>query len=230
MALASELFDEARRIFHDEDAANYRWTDAELIDYLNAATRQIVTLVPEANTLETIEDTGTSRVARQALPAGGIKFIRVARNYADDGTTPQGTVRYVEKDVLDTYDPDWEYTPATGVVDGDNYFQHFCHDKREPKTYYLYPPPVADNKMLAAVYSAIPVEVTAVGSTYPLADEYINPAIMYLVYRALTKESRQTLPDAYRKDLWQNFLVSLGLQRQAADEVGTESTRPPDGD
>lgn len=228
MATVQEIFDEARRIIHDEDAANYRWSDAELLDYLNAGMRQIVSLLPEANTVETIEDTGTSRVARQVLPAGGIKFIRVGRNYADDGVTPQGTVRYVEKDVLDTYDPDWEY--VTSQVDGPNYFQHFCHDKREPLVYYLFPPPVADNKRYAAVYSAIPTEMTAVGNTYPLRDEYINPVVMYLVYRALTKESRQTLPDDYRRGLWQNFVVALGLHRDAADEVGTEANRPPEGD
>jgi hypothetical protein len=229
MATVQELFNEVRRIIHDEDAANYRWSDAELIEYLNAGTRQIAGLVPEANTVETIEDTGTSRVARQALPAGGIKFIRVARNYADDGTTPQGTVRYCEKDVLDSYDPDWEYD-TTVKADGANYFEHFCHDSREPKVYYVYPVPAADNKKLAVVYSTTPTAVTLVADTFPLDDEYINGAIMYLVYRALTKESRSTMPDAYRKELWQNFMVALGLQRQASDSVGTEDVRPPDGD
>lgn len=227
---AQGLFDEVRRTIHDEDAANYRWADAELIDYLNAGTRQVVSLIPEANTVETIEDTLTSRVARQVLPAGGIKFIRVGRNYADDGVTPQGTVRYVEKDVLDTYDPDWEYTLAAGVADGPNYFQHFSHDKREPKVFYLYPPPAADNKRLAVVYSAIPAEVTVVGGLIPIDDEYTNALIQYIVYRALTKESRQSLPSAYRQELWQNFLVALGLQRDAADEAGTEANRPPEGD
>jgi hypothetical protein len=229
MATAQDIFDEVRRTIHDEDSANYRWTDAELIDYLNAGMRQIVVIVPEANTVETIEDTATSRVARQVLPAGGIKFIRVARNYADDGTTPQGTLRYVEKDVLDTYDPDWEYD-STLKADGANFFEHYCHESREPKVYYLYPPPAADNKRYAAVYSAVPTAVTAVGNTYPLADEYINAAIQYIVYRALTKESRQTLPDAYRQQLWQNFLIALGLHRQSMLEVSPEVNTPPDGD
>lgn len=229
MATVQDLLDEVRPIIHDEDASNYRWPDAELIEYINAATRQITVLLPEANTVETIEDTGTSRVARQALPAGGIKFIRVARNYADDGTTPQGTVRYAEKDVLDSYDPDWEYD-STIKADGANFFEHFCHDSSEPKVYYVYPPPAADNKRLAVVYSAIPTSVTAVGNTFPLDDEYINAAIQYTVYRALTKENRATLPDAYRKELWSNFITALGLQRQAYIEISPEQNNPPEGD
>lgn len=229
MATAQDIFDEVRRIIHDEDAASYRWPDAELIDYLNAGLRQIVVLVPMANTVETIEDTGTSRVARQELPAGGIKFIRVGRNYADDGTTPQGTVRYCEKNVLDSFDTDWEYDSAI-KADGANFFEHFCHDSREPKVYYLYPPPAADNKRYAAIYSAVPTAITATTDTFPLDDEYINGAIQYVVYRAFTKEARQTFPDAYRNELWQNFLVALGLQEQAANKAGTESNRPPEGD
>jgi hypothetical protein len=225
---AQDIFDEVRRTIHDEDATNYRWSDAELIDYLNAGCRQTVQLIPEANTVETIEDTGTSRIARQVLPAGGIKFIRVGRNYADDGTTPQGTVRYVEKDALDTYDPDWEYVLAAGVVDGANYFQHFCHDKREPTVYYLYPPPAADNKRYAAVYSADPTAVTATTDNFPLADEYVNGVVQYVVFRCFTKQSRQTLPSAFRQELWQNYLLALGLQRDAKDNVGPDENRPPD--
>jgi hypothetical protein len=227
MATAQTVIDEVRAIIHDE-AVTYRWSDAELIRYINAGARQTVTLVPEANTIETIEDTLTSRVARQAIPAGGIKFLKASRNYADDGTTPQGVIRYVEKDALDTFDPDWEY--VTTKADGANFFEHYCVDSRESTIYFLYPPPVADNKRLAVTYSAIPTAITVVGDTIPLADEYLNALIQYTVYRALTKESRDTLPSAFRQELWQNYLLTLGLQRKAEETVDPRQSRPPEGD
>lgn len=227
MADVQSVITEVRRIIHDESAP-FRWSDAELIDYVNAGDRQTVSLLPEANTIETIEDTLTSRVARQSLPAGGIKFIKVARNYADGGTTPQGVVRFVEKDALDTYEPTWEYVSIK--TDGANYFEHFCHDDREPAVYYLYPAPAADNKRVAVVYSAIPALMAAVGDTLPLDDKYINPLVQYTIYRALTKESRETLPDAFRQDLWQNYLVSLGIQEQAQEKVSPTVNRAPEGD
>jgi hypothetical protein len=227
MATAQNIIDEVRRIIHDE-SATFRWSDAELITYINAAQRQTVTLVPAANTVETIETTGTSRVARQALPAGGIKFLKVSRNYADDGTTPQGVLRYAEKDALDTYEPTWEYVSTK--ADGANYFEHFMHDKREKTIYYLYPPPVADAKRLAVVYSAVPTVITVVGDSLVLADEYQNAVVQYVIYRALTKESRESLPSAFRQELWQNYLVALGLQRDVEIAVGPEATRAPEGD
>lgn len=227
MATAQNLIDEVRRVIHDENTP-YRWGDDELIDYLNAGIRQTIVLVPEAYTIETVIDTLTSRVARQSLPAGGIKFIKASRNYADDGITPQGVVRYAEKDSLDTYAPDWEYVSAK--ADGANYFEHFCHDSREPTIYYLYPAPAADNKRIGIVHSATPTAITLVGNDSPLADEYQNGLIQYMVYRSLTKESRETLPDAFRQELWQNYLTALGLQKEANKNVSPSSNRAPEGE
>jgi len=226
MATVQVLITEVRRVIHDE-SATFRWSDAELIDYCNAGIRQTVTLVPEANSTETIHDTGSTLISRQALPSGGIKFLKASRNYADDGTTPQGVIRYAEKDALDTYAPGWEYDSAA-KADGANFFDHYCHDPNEPKIFYLYPAPAAVNKMLAIVYSAVPTAHTAVGNTFGLDDEYINATVQYMTYRALTKEGRHTMPSAYQQGLWQNYLVALGLGRKMLLEVSPEAKVPPE--
>ena len=228
MATAQDHIDEVRAIIHDENPT-YRWSDVELIRYLNAGIRQTITLVPEANTIETVFDTLTSRVARQSLPSGGIKFIKASRNYANDGTTPQGVVRYAEKDALDTYDPDWEYD-TTIKADGANFFEHYCHDSREPGVFYLYPPPTADNKRIGIIHSAVPTAITLVGNDVPLADEYLNALVQYTVYRAMTKEARETIPDALRQELWQNYLTALGLKKEAEEAASPSSNRAPEGE
>jgi hypothetical protein len=225
MATVQELIDEVREIIHDT-TATFRWADAELIDYCNAGIRQTITLLPEANATESVE-TITNNIARQVIPSGGIKFIKAARNYANDGTTPEGVIRRVEKDSLDTYDPDWEFDTAI-KADGSNFFEHFMHDPREPKVYFLYPPQAAANKKVAIVYSSVPTAHTAVGDTFALDDEYLNGVIQYMIYRALTKESRQTIPTAYRQELWNNYLGALGLKVQADERVDPENNAPPE--
>jgi hypothetical protein len=226
MATVQTLIDEVREIIHDT-VTTFRWADAELIDYCNAGIRQSIVLVPEANTVETVHDTGATLVSRQALPSGGIKFIKASRNYADDGTTEQGVIRYAEKDALDTYDPDWEFDSTT-KADGANFFEHFIHDKREPKVFYVYPCPAAVNKMLGIVYSAVPTAHTVVGDTFALDDEYLNAVIQYMVYRSLTKESRLTMPAAMQQTLWTNYLTALGLQRRALETISPENNAPPE--
>lgn len=225
MATVASIIDEVREIIHDTNASTYRWADDELIDYVNASTRQIVQLVPEANAVSEAVNI-TDEIARQTLPSGGIALIKVARNASTDGTTFEGTIRRVEKDALDTYDPDWEYNSAK--ADAANYFQHWAHDPAEPKTYYLYPTPPNDTRYIELVYSKIPTAMAAPSDIYPLADEYINATVMYVVYRALTKEARDTLPDAFRQDLYNNFLQALGLQKEARRNA--PPTKAPEGE
>lgn len=227
MATGQDLIDEVRRVIHDE-SATFRWPDAELIDYINAGQRAIVVLVPEANLIETVVDLTTSRIARQSLPSGGIKFIKATQNYADDGTTPQGTIRYAEKDALDTFEPTWEFVSIK--ADGANYFEHFSHDKREPKVYYVYPAPAADGKRLGVLHSSNPPELTVVGSDVELSDEYIESLVSYVTYRALTKESRDTMPDQFQKDLYNQFLATLGIKRAVEASVSPSEVAAPEGD
>ena len=228
MATVQNVITGVRYTIHDEDAASYRWTDAELIDYVNAAGRAIVSIVPEANLVTTIGSI-TNTIAKQALPSGGIKFVKVLNNVsAADGTTVEGAVRQVEKDVLDSYDPDWEYdTTIKTLARSADFFDHYCHDPRDKKAYYLYPP--ASAQAYANVqYSAVPTAMTVVGDTIPLADEYLEAYNAYVTYRALTKESRDTMPSAFRQELWNNFLAALGQKLQSDARVSPEQNMPPE--
>jgi len=227
-ATVQDVIDEVRFTIHDTNASTYRWTDAELLDYINAAGRQIVSLVPEANITDSIE-TIINTIAKQALPTGGIKFIKVLNNVSEaDGTTVEGAVRQVEKDALDSYDPDWEYdTTIKTLAASSDFFDHFCHDPRDKKGYYLYPP-ASSTAYVKLQYSAVPTALTSVSDTIPLDDEYLEAYFTYSTYRALTKESRDTLPSAYRQELWNNFLSALGQKLQADARVSPEQNLPPE--
>lgn len=227
-ATVQDVIDQVRYTIHDTNASTYRWSNAELIDYINAASRQIVTLVPEANLVDTIV-TISNNIAKQALPTGGIKFVKVLNNVSEaDGTTVEGPVRQVEKDSLDSYDPDWEHdTTLKTLASSTDFFDHFCHDPRDKKAYYLYPPASAD-AYCKIQYSAVPTLMTAVGNTIPLADEYLEGYNTYVIYRALTKESRDTLPSTFRQELYNNFLAALGMKIKADERVSPENNMPPE--
>lgn len=227
-ATVQDVFNEVRFTIHDEDSGNYRWTDAELIDYVNAAGRQIVSIVPEANLVTTIISI-TNNIAKQALPAGGIKFVKVLNNVSPaDGTTIEGAVRQAEKDALDSYDPNWEYDTTIKVVAAaTDFFDHFCHDPRDKKAFYVYPPG-STTVYANTQYSAVPTALTVVGDTIPLDDEYLEAYYTYIVYRALTKESRDSLPSSFRQELWTNFLATLGMKMQSDQRVSPEANMAPE--
>lgn len=73
MATGQNIADEARADLNDGDASNYRWSDAHILLYINAALRQILLILPEANV---IEESFTLAVgSRQTIPTGGTKFL-----------------------------------------------------------------------------------------------------------------------------------------------------------
>lgn len=216
MATVQSIIDQVRYTIHDENPT-YRWSDAELIVYLNSGVRQIIQIVPEANVVSEAVNI-TNSLAKQSLPSGGVAFVKVGRNASTDGTTFEGRITRVERDVLDMYDPDWEYD-TTIKADAANFFVHYTHDPKEPKVYHLYPPNSGSTRYIELVYSKFPTDAAATTDTYTLDDEYINAAVQYMIFRALTKESRDTLPDAFRQELWENFLNALGLSKQARLEA-----------
>ena len=227
-ATVQDVIDEVRFTIHDETVSTYRWTDIELIDYVNAAGRQIVSIVPEANVVSTIE-TFTNTIAKQALPTGGIKFMKVLNNISEaNALTVESTVRQVEKDALDSYDPDWERDVTVKTLAASvDFFDHFCHDPREPKAFYVYPAPSSTAYALVQ-YSAVPTAMSDVSNTIPLGDEYLEAYTTYVTYRALTKESRDTIPDQYRGELWNNFLAALGQKLRSDARVSPEQNQAPE--
>jgi hypothetical protein len=207
-------------------SGQFRWSDDELMRYLNAAVRQIVTLVPESNATESLLT--LDQAARQRIPADGAKFIKATNNYDPVGDVRTRALRYVEKDALDTHNPDWEFSVPVPAPNPAHYFQHYTHDPREPQVFYVYPRPQSAAQKLYVVYSKVPAAIT-LGTQFPLPDTYVNAAIDYVIYRALTKEGRFTLPDTKAQLLWDGFLRSLGLKLEANRRVSPDVYRPPEG-
>jgi len=227
LSTAQDVIDQARFALHDTDPATYRWSDVELLDYLSAAQRKIVSLIPESNVVEEVVTT-TAGKARQTLPTNGIKFFKCSTNYADNGVTAQAQLRYVEKDALDTWDPDWEVSSSAPSA---NFHKHFCHDKREPSVYYLYPVANTATKV-GVIFSKIPTSVSDITDELSLDDEYFDAMVAYVLFRAYAKEGRYTLPSNEKQMYWNQFLQMLGMQSAAEEQVGPAETahRAPEGD
>jgi hypothetical protein len=233
LATGQNIADEARRDFNDGDATNLRWSDAEMLRYINAAQRRIVTLVPEANVVETAVTISDGDV-RQSLPAGGIKFLGLA-NYDNTNSVRGAAVTQVELDALTTMSPEWSYVTAypTHLVWPDMatehtefIVEHFAHDPRDPKVYYVFPTRDTDFYVYLT-YSAIPTALATLASTFALGDEYLNAAVHYVKYRMAWKDFRYAPGRERRDQEYQLFLAALGLKLEADRRVDPAVHRPP---
>lgn len=211
MATGQTIADEARGDLHDEDSGNYRWSDTKLLRFINAAIRQIVLLLPAASVAE--DSTALVAGSRQTLPTGGVKFLGV---YNISSSARGRAVTVVEEDALDSSFPTW---PTAAISpDAAGTVIHVTHDPRDPKVFAVYPP-VGTPFSVYIKYSKIPTALTALANTFPLGDEYINPAVEYTKWRMMSTDGRFGVSPERRLEQWNAFRMSLGLKPEIEKRV-----------
>lgn len=216
MTLASTLIDECESDVLDTD--NDRWSTDNWLDFLNAAERQLVYLKPSsyvqtlvyqlvAGTRQSIPD-GTSSYQS---PAGSthpeaIDLVDILQNMGTAGTTAGASIHKIDPKDLDEVLPDWRSDTAAATV------QHFMFDPNNREEFEVYPPqPSSSMGWVKAVLSVIPTELTAVGDSINLGDEYREPLKAYMKFRAWSWDA-QVSQFAYQRamDAWNLFVTLIG--------------------
>lgn len=184
------------------DQTNVRWSQAEIVNYINDGQAQIILYRPDANSV-----TGSIRLvtgSKQSIPLAqttdpngvalppGIRFLRVIRNMGSDGRTPGRSIRECSSVALDNELPDWHWlNPAAAV-------QHYIFDNIAPQNFYVYPSVASGaTPYIEVVYAGLPVKVlsnsdgspTTATNQLTLQDQYINPLMDFVLYRCYAKDA-----------------------------------------
>ena len=159
------------------DPGYIRWSQEELLDYLNDGRLETTTVRPDLYslyaTVSLVEGT------RQAVPADGARLLDLIRN--TNGTA----VRVIEREWLDAARPGWQTDTAASAI------SQFCYDERDPRAFYVYPPALAGIQV-DLLYTRLPDPVTVDDmDEVQLTQEgaYAPALVDYVVYRALAKDS-----------------------------------------
>jgi hypothetical protein len=150
------------------------WSAVELTDYLAAAINAVVSNKQDAYVLHTTMNLAAGTL--QLLPSGGLVLLDVIRN--GNG----GAVRQIDRTRLDHSNPSWQGMTGTTSI------QHFTFDKRDPKSFYVYPP-AASGAQAEVVYGAVPARYTdTTGATViPVDDIYENALYYFMLALAFSK-------------------------------------------
>jgi len=215
--IAQSIIDRAGKLL--QDITKVRWTEPELLEWLNDGQREIVNLRPDANpkNIAVVMVTGT----KQNIPATGIRLIDIVRNMGTDGLTPGRGVRIVDREVLDSQLPDWHAsTPAAES-------KHYCFDARDPKQFYVYPPqPAVSPGFLELVYSEAPADIL-IGAVITIDDVYSNAILDYIMYRAYSKDAEYAANPARATSHYQAFALSLGMDEKNLAKNNPNRQAPP---
>lgn len=124
-----------------------RWTEVELVNYANYGQLAIAKYLPQAGSrVDAIRlQPGTRQDLTKILTANivpgdgsaaadtnGIALLDVVRNMGATGATPGRVIRIVDRDTLDSNDPDWHTRVGTAI-------REYVFDKSMPKVFWVSP-------------------------------------------------------------------------------------------
>jgi hypothetical protein len=211
MATVGDLLRRARTILQEITQDGVRWTNAELLDWLNEAYATVLAIRPSANTINAKFAcvVGT----RQELPTEADRLLGVVRNLS---TKAQGLiVTAVDRGTLDATRRRWHGEPQTEVI------EHFMFDSLDPRRFYVYPPASAAAR-LEIIYSRVPEphaqsEARADSAELLRLPESYAPILLDMVLaRAFSKDAEHAA-NLQRATLHsQSAQAALGLKIQGA--------------
>lgn len=176
---ASTIMDSAEYIL--KDTGNDRWTEAELLIWLNEAQRQIVLLKPDANA--TMEAVQMSSGTEQSLPATAIQLLDATYNMGTNGSTVGNAVTIVDRAMMDACYPGWQNATAAAVI------KHVIYDPvKLPKKYWIYPQSDGTN-YLQIITGKLPTDCATKAANVGLDDEYVPALTEWVLYRAFSKDA-----------------------------------------
>ena len=175
-----ELINNVRVTLQDELAV--RWTDAELIDYINDAARQCVVIKPDCNPItEEFVCAAGYKQSFSSLSTELVQLLEVVQNTTTGGNTDERPVTFLKRNVLDSEQPTWRQTASSVTI------QYYMYDVQQRDIMYVYPP-ATGGATIELVYSGVPLPVTVVGDDLPLQDIYAPAITNYVLWRAYNKD------------------------------------------
>jgi hypothetical protein len=192
---------------HDISPQFTRWTQRELVSWLNDGQKAIAKYLPSScarvdavkltpGTKQSIESIAQASI----LPGDGSSpslvmghyLQSVVRNMGANGSTPGRAIRVADREILDVNSPDWHSQTANTV-------SQFIFDPRTPKVFYVSPGvPVSPAVWVEISYLANPVEVNTSGSygmdgsdttKISVDDKYTDDLVNYILARAYMKDA-----------------------------------------
>lgn len=221
--LAVDIVAEARVNLGDQDEV--RWSQSDLLGYLNDAQREIAILRPDASVSVTALQL-TANASRHALPATATRLIKITRNMGADGTTPGRAITLAQNDEVDRVDPNWHTATAAAAI------EHFVYDGKSPKVFYTYPRPNA--ALYVEAHLAVPpadatingVDGETVDSVISVDDVYKTAILDFIEMRARMKAS-DSFDEVGGDRAYGRFLNRLGLKVVADKATDPNRQAPP---
>jgi hypothetical protein len=176
--VASTLIGKAQLILMDPNGV--RWTQTELLGWLNSGQREVARLRSDAASKVALVQLVAGTY--QSMPTDAVLLLDIPRNMGTTGTSPGTPLKRIPREYMDDIMPTWHSATAVSAP------RHFMYDSKLPRNFYVYPPSDGTGKV-EMQYGAVPADVASVSNTITLDDVYEGPLLDYVLFRAYSKDS-----------------------------------------
>lgn len=183
-----------------QDPAGVRWSDTELVGYINRAQVDIQRVRPD--TTAVVKPVTLRSGVRQALPSEAASLIDIPNNSSG------GAVTKVNKLTLDAVDRQWRSRDPSAVI------LHFMHDLRTPRQFDVYPP-AAPGARVDMEFSAYPTPVVPQAGGFTdltIAPQWLTALYHLVLFYAWAKDA----------EFAANATLAAGNLSRAEQILGTE--------
>jgi len=188
------------------DLTNIRWTRAELLAWLNDGLRQIVTIQPSASSTTVSKQLAAG--TRQYIPTDGWLLLSIYRNMGTNGTTPGRVIRIISREILDSFNPNWNTVTATAEV------RNYMYTDQDQLAFYVYPPNTG-TQYIELNYSVQPVDLTLETQPIPIFDVFQSALVDYILYRACSKDAEYAPGVALSQSYMATFVAAIQGKNQS---------------
>jgi hypothetical protein len=208
--LVKDVIWRASSLLQDTNPQFARWTEHDLVDWLNDGQAAICKYIPmAASRLDAVQLTVGTRQSLGSIPALALKpgdgstpsaavsamtIFDVVRDMGANGTTPGAVLRRTQRQILDAVSPLW-HTKKADVPSS------WMYDPINP-TYFYVTPGLRAPRWIEISYAAAPVRLPsgAAGAELyaysgssaaglSISDEFVDDVVNYMVARANLTES-----------------------------------------
>lgn len=186
-----------------------RWTPAEALMWINDGQREIVTLLPRANTVlaTPLVVAGTRQTLDGLGLTSGLHVVDVLANYTSAGVRGRPITK-IARSHLDELRPSW----ASDVW---SEAQHWVEDERDPKAFHIWPATYGAGGRVGVLYPALPSNLSALSGAISLGDEYAQALQWWLLASFLAKDQTFAKSPQLAMGYLQLFQSALGMRGQS---------------
>lgn len=206
-----EILRRAKLILQEVTQNGTRWTNEELLGWINESYQAIVAIKPDASSVNSVMDCVEG--SRQEIPADGHRLLDVVRNTA---TNSNGvSVMKTSRSALDATRRAWHSEQPSVTV------EQFVFDDHDPRHFYVYPPASSLAK-LEIIYSAVPVPHNVSEATESstekirLGDSFAPAIVDYVLARAYSKDAEHAANLQRAQMHSGSFVNMLGAEANAS--------------